>query len=201
MVLLDVAFAQRALVGLRRELALARFVLHRLDQGERGVAAGLGFVLVVELLYAVAINPMGVSERQTGLVTAIVVVVAVAELARRHVQPRGRAVWAMVPLLFVVLALPAGLQTADDVKNTSSWGPASWTRGALAQVPPGGLLLSQSDDLAAGIVSARVVEGARPDVVAVPAQHLYRPVPDAALEGTPEHRVWSAAQGGVDKPF
>ncbi|MEM6296172.1 MAG: DUF2723 domain-containing protein [Myxococcota bacterium] len=170
------------------------------DQGERGVAAGLGFILVVELLYAVAINPMGVSERQTGLVTAIVVVVAVAELARRHVQPRGRAVWAMVPLLFVVLALPAGLQTAQDVENTASWGPASWTRGALAQVPPGGLLLSQSDDVAAGLLSARVVEGARPDVVAVPAQHLYKSVPDAALPGTVEHRVWAAAHGGVDEP-
>jgi hypothetical protein len=70
----------------------------------------------------------------------------------------------------------------------------------LAQLPPGALVLSQSDDLAAGLISARVVEGARPDVVAAPAQHLYKPVPDAATPGSAEHRVWSAVQGQPDEP-
>lgn len=164
--------------------------------GDQRVAALLAWLVGVELLYAVAINPMGVADRQTGLITALLLAVAVAELARRHVQPRGRAVWAVVPLLFVVLALPAALRTAEDLENTDTWGPPSWTRGALGQLPPGTLVLSQSDDLAAGLVSAQVVEGARPDVVAVPAQHLYKPVPDALLPGSPGHTVWSAAQSG-----
>lgn len=162
--------------------------------GDQRIAILLAWLVFVELFYAVAINPMGVAQRQTGLVTALVLAVAVAELARRHVQPRGRAVWAVVPLLFVVLALPAGLRTVEDLSNTRSWGPASWTRGALAQLPPGTLLLTQSDDLSAGVVWAEVVEGARPDVVAVPAQHLYKPTPDALLPGSPGHAVWDAAQ-------
>lgn len=166
-------------------------------RGERGVAAGLAWLLGVELLYAVAINPMGVAERQTGLVTALVLTLAVAEVMRRHVQPRGRAVWAVVPLAFVILAGPAVLRTQDDLANTRSWGPASWTRGALAQLPPGGLFLTQSDDLSAGMVAARVLEGARPDVVTIPAQHLYRPVPDWALPGSPTERVWAA---GLEQP-
>ncbi|MCR9163052.1 MAG: protein O-mannosyl-transferase family [Nannocystaceae bacterium] len=166
---------------------------------DQRVAALLAWLVAVELLYAVAINPMGVAERQTGLVLALLLAVAVAELARRHVQPRGRAVWAVVPLLFVVLALPGALRTAEDLENTASWGPAAWTRGALGQAPPGTLVLSQSDDLAAGLVFAQVVEGARPDVVAVPAQHLYKPVPDALLPGSAGHAVWSAAQSGTNE--
>jgi len=169
------------------------------NAGEQRVAGLLAWLVAVELFYAVAINPMGVSQRQTGLVTAMLLAVAVAELARRHVQPRGRAVWAVAPLLFVVLALPAGLRTVEDLENTRSAGPAAWTRGALAQLPAGSLALSQSDDLAAGLLFAQVVEGARPDVVAVPAQHLYKPVPDVLLPGSPGHRVWDAAQSGTNE--
>ncbi len=164
------------------------------SDGDARVAAGLLWLVAVELLYAIAINPMGVAQRQTGLVTALLLAVSVAELARRHVQPRGRVVWAVAPLLFVVLALPAGLRSAADVPNTRSWGPASWTRGALGQLPPGALVLTQSDDLAAGLLAAGVLEGARPDVVRVPAQHLYKPIPDALLPGSPGHRVWSASR-------
>ncbi|MBV1862778.1 MAG: hypothetical protein KUG77_30430 [Nannocystaceae bacterium] len=100
-------------------------------------------------------------------------------------------------MLFAVLILPAALTTGKDLGNTRSWGPAAWTRGALDQLPPGALVLSQSDDLAAGLLFAQVVEGARPDVIAVPAQHLYKPVPDAWLTGSPGHAVWSAAQSGT----
>ncbi len=165
--------------------------------GDTRVAAGLAGLVGIELLYAVAINPMGVAQRQTGLVTALLLAVAVAELVRRHVQPRGRAVWAVVPVLFVVLTLPAALTTSEDLGNTRSWGPAAWTRGTLEQLPPGAMVLTQSDDLAAGLLFAQVVEGARPDVIAVPAQHLYKPVPDALLPGSPGHDVWSAAQSGT----
>ena len=166
--------------------------------GDQRVAAGIAWLVGVELFYAVAINPMGVSQRQTGLVTALLLAVAVAELGRRHVQPRGRAVWAVVPLLFVALALPAGMRTVADLGNTRSWGPASWTRGALAQLPPGALVLSQSDDVAAGMLTAKVVEGARPDVAAIPAQHLYKPVPEFWPDDAAGRRAWQAAQGRPD---
>ena len=53
-----------------------------------------------------------------------------------------------------------------------------WTREVLARAPTDALVLTQSDDLNAGIAYARAVEGARPDLVAIPAQHLYRPPSD-----------------------
>ena len=43
--------------------------------------------------------------------------------------------------------------TNADQAVTRSWAPHAWTTAALAQLPPGTLLLTQSDDLSAGTVS------------------------------------------------
>jgi hypothetical protein len=162
-------------------------------------AAGMLWIVIVELLYAVAINPMGTVDRQNGLVLAPVLALAVGETVRRFVNPQRRIVWAVVPLLFTVLAGPAALLSFDDVENTRSWGPLSWTRGALAQLPPGTLLLTQSDDLAAGVLHAKLVDGSRPDVVAIPSQHLYKPVPDGLADGSPAARAWGAGHVQPDE--
>lgn len=162
-------------------------------------AAGMGWIVVVELVYAVGINPMGIADRQNGLVLAPVLALAVGETVRRFVKPQRRVVWGVVPLLFTVLAFPAALRSVDDLDNTRSWGPPSWIRGALAQLPPGALLLTQSDDLAAGVLHAKLVDGARPDVVAIPSQHLYKPVPEAFEQGTPGARAWGAGHVQPDE--
>src|SRR5690606_9215063 len=86
----------------------------------------------------------------------------------------------------------AALRSVDDATTTRSWGPHAWTRGVLAQLPPRSLLLMQSDDLAAGVSAARALEGARPDLVALPAQHLYKGGAEAALADAREAIVWTA---------
>ncbi len=163
------------------------------DPQARGVALAVTWVVLVELVYIVGINPMGGADRQTGLVLAPLAALLVGDAARRWLADRGRLRWAVLPLLATVLVLPPALRSVDDADVTRSWAPHAWARAALDQLPPETLLLTQSDDLAAGVVSARLLEGARPDVVAIPAQHLYRPTPEAALADPRRARIWAAA--------
>jgi hypothetical protein len=165
----------------------------------RAVGLALGFVVLVELGYAVGINPMGGGDRQTGMVVALLVPTAVGIVLAGTAARTGvrgaieRAAW---PVVWLVLITPTWLASAGDAAVTRSWAPVAWTRSALAQLPPGGVLLVQSDDLAAGTLAAAVLEGARPDAIVVPAQHLYR-APPPGYERDPRLRaLWDAAASG-----
>lgn len=159
------------------------------------VALGLSWIVLVLVVYAVGINPMGIEDRQTGLPLAVVAVVVVGEVARRWLLGMGRAVWAVAPLLWTVLVLPAGLTSMVDATATRSWAPHRWTAAALDQLPPGSLILTQSDDLAAGLSAARELEGARPDVGAVVSQHLHKPTSERRAQSDPVRRAHDAARG------
>ncbi|HWB75778.1 MAG TPA: DUF2723 domain-containing protein, partial [Nannocystaceae bacterium] len=140
--------------------------------------------------YAIAINPMGGPDRQTGLVLDWCAIVTIAVAADRLLRSRPQLRVAVVPLVWTMLILPAGLRTLPDGAAMRSWAPHAWTRAALAQLPADTMLLTQSDDLSAGIVWARVIEGARPDLFTAPAQHLHRAQPD---DVPPEHAdAWAA---------
>jgi hypothetical protein len=176
---------------------VALLVLWANRRNRRAVAA-VTWLLVVFLLYVVGINPMGGEDRQTGLVLAVLAALVVGEALRRTLVAMPRLRWALPPLAWTVLVLPAALLSFGDHVSTRSWAPHAWTRHALAQLPPGTLLLTQSDDLAAGVLAATMLEGARPDVVSLPAQHLHKPMPDTAI-GTAAEPVWhAAAQGSTE---
>lgn len=138
------------------------------------VLVAAAWLIAVELVYAVAINPMGGRDRQTGagLVWLAALLVGLSVHGWTRDRPPRRAV--VLPLLVALLWIPAGWTSFADLATTRSWAPHTWTRAALAQAPSDALLLSQSDDLSAGLAAARVLEGARPDLVVLPAQHLYR---------------------------
>ncbi|MBX7079832.1 MAG: DUF2723 domain-containing protein [Nannocystaceae bacterium] len=138
----------------------------------------LGWWLAAGLLFAIAINPMGGADRQTGLLPAWCAIVMVALAVDHLLRPRPRLRLATLPLLWTVMLLPAALRSWPDAAAMRSWGPHAWTRGALAQLPPSAVLLTQSDDLSAGVAWARAIEGARPDVLSWPAQHLHKSPPD-----------------------
>jgi tetratricopeptide (TPR) repeat protein len=161
------------------------------------VAAAITWLVFVEVFYAVGINPMGVADRQTALVLGPVLALAVAELFRRLLEPNPRLAWGLAPLCWTVLVLPAALTSVGDIVTTRSWAASAWTRAALAQLPPGGLLLTQSDDLAAGSLHAQQIEGARPDVITFPAQHLHKPMSEAVARTPRAARVWGAAAAGT----
>lgn len=179
-------------LGMRRQPTVPRSV-------HIGVALAVTWLVAVQLLYVVGINPMGGADRQTGLLLAFLAALVVGDALRRWLRDRGRLRWAVLPLSTTVLLLPPLLESVPDLAVTRSWAPHAWARAALEQLPPGALLLTQSDDLAAGVVAARMLEGARPDVIAVPAQHLYRPTPDAAAADPRRAVIWEAAHRADDE--
>ncbi|PRQ00543.1 protein O-mannosyl-transferase family [Enhygromyxa salina] len=162
----------------------------------------VGWLVAVELVYVVAINPMGGRDRQTGLALALLGALALALGIHRFTAERPLMRWIMLPLLACALWLPAGFESLADARVTRSWAPHAWTREVLARSPTDALILSQSDDLSAGLLAARALEGARPDVIAIPAQHLYR-TPTPWQRGTARRAaVWdavAAAAGDSDR--
>jgi len=163
-------------------------------RADRQVAWTLAWIVAVEALYIVGINPMGGTDRQTGMVLAPVAALAVGRILAGWLAQRQRLAWGILPLAGAVIVAPPLLIALDDPVTTRSWGPHAWLRGALAQLPPGTLVLSQSDDLAAGLAFASVVEGARPDIVTAPAQHLHKTPPDADAR---LQAPWLAARGAT----
>ena len=163
---------------------------------ERGLCAWISLIIVVEMFYAIAINPMGIQDRQNSMIMAplggLAIGVAVERMLGQGSRFRSKCAFAGV---FLTVIFPLVLNN-DDAQNTRSWMPHSWTRSAMEQLPPGTLLMSQTDDLSAGLIAARVIEGARPDILFVPAQHLYRKMPDRAKLRQDEQRLWDLAVQG-----
>lgn len=188
--------------GLTRPLSAA--ARERKGEGERTRASDhvdddhrllrwVGWIVLVELIYCVAINPMGGRDRQTGLALVLLAALVLGLEVHRLTRERPPLRWIALPLLAATSWLPAALESLPDVRATRSWAPHDWTREALAATPSDALVLSQSDDLSAGLVAARALEGARPDLVVVPAQHLYR-APTPWQRGSPRRAaVWDAA--------
>ncbi len=178
-------------------LVVGGVLLWALRPRDRGLLALVAILGAVELFYAAGINPMGVRDRQTGFVLGLLaaIVVGINFQVWSAKLPRGR--WALLPLGWMALILPPALSSLGDVQATRSWMPHAWSRAALSELPPGALVLTQSDDLAAGLIAARTLEGARPDVTAVPAQHLHKGGPD--LPSDREAQVWAVASHGDDE--
>lgn len=155
-------------------------------------------ILIGQALYIVAINPMGGADRQTGFVAHCVLVLwTCLELGWAPSRPGAPRVrdWSLAGVIAVTGALPAHIVAHGDGRQTRSWQPHAWTRVALSRAAPSALVLTQSDDLAAGCLAARALEGARPDLVCVPGQHLYRRAPDRARPHPRELAIWTAAAG------
>jgi len=169
----------------------------RVDDDHR-LLRWVAWIILVELIYAVAINPMGGSDRQTGLALGLLAGLALGLGVERATEQRPPLRWVLLPLLACALWIPPAFESLDDARVTRSWAPHEWTREVLARAPSDALVLSQSDDLSAGLLAARALEGARPDLVAVPAQHLYR-TPSEWQRGTPRRAaVWDAvAESGA----
>lgn len=128
-------------------------------------------VVVLDALYAVAVNPMGLRDLQNGLTAvtsiALLAVVGVEALAVRlgGRAPLARAVGAAALLL--------GAAHTGPFLRGSDVGLPALVDAALAQTPPTGVLSVASDNLAAGLAFAQGVEGARPDAAVLVRQHLW----------------------------
>jgi hypothetical protein len=128
-------------------------------------------VVVLDAVYALIVNPMGLRDLQNGLpaiaAVALLAVTGIDALATRlgPRAPLARAIGA------VILLVGAGLQ--GPFLRGSDRGLPVLVDAALAQTPPGGAVSVASDNLAAGLAFAQVVEGARPDLAVLVRQHLW----------------------------
>lgn len=143
----------------------------------RPAARALVALAVIDLAYSAAINPMGMSDRQT-LFNAIAALAVLAAAGVALAMRRGgwtKHAHRATPLAAVVLAgwsvARADLHWAGRADGWSLTeilgGP-----GALGAVPPRAVVLCGSDDLCGGSLYAQHVEGERPDVTVLPAQHV-----------------------------
>ncbi len=136
-------------------------------------------VALVDLAYAVAVNPMGIVDRQTFFhfeaCVALLAVAPCAWLARRFAAHRRADAAAPLAVALMVVAVarrdPAWAGAADGWSAPEMLGGP----GALGQLPPRALVLCASDDLCGGALYAQHVEGERPDVTVLPRQHLAHP--------------------------
>ena len=133
-------------------------------------AALLALIASVDAAYCIVINPMGLVDRQVGLplMSAIVIfaglgLTTIAKLA-------GRA--APVGAVGVTLIVGFSYITRGNELVGPGYGPASMVTSALA-LPPRSVVLCSSDNLCGGALWAQYVEGARPDVLVLPRQHLW----------------------------
>ncbi len=139
------------------------------------IARALIAVLLIDLAYSVAINPMGMSDRQT-LFSSMA---ALAVLGAGAV-PLARKRWEKLPgwsVPVMSLALVGSSLAVVDLRWASAADGWSLTEilgggGALGAVPCRAVVLCTSDDLCGGSLYAQHVEGERPDVTVLPAQHL-----------------------------
>jgi hypothetical protein len=127
-------------------------------------------VWAVDALYSTALNPMGLADLQNGVPGVIAAGVAAAlalDWGLRRLP--GRLGWAP-PAIAVAgaaaLTLPDGARAGDR-------GEPALVRAALDEAPPETVAFVASDDFAAGLAWAQVVEGARPDVAVVVRQHAW----------------------------
>lgn len=175
----DLVAALRVLVG---DLGVPLSLLALSGAGlavRRRAAWPLLAVTVADLAYAVAINPMGTTDRQTLFVTeagmAVLAALALGSLFTR-LPDRRRAELSVAVAIGVVVATLARVEArwsgaADGWVASEIPGGA----GALGAVPSRAVVLCGSDDACGGAMYAQWVEGERPDVTVLPQGSLHLP--------------------------
>ncbi len=143
----------------------------------RAVTVMLLFAGLGDFLYSFWINPMGLQDLQNGLVfslcLAVVAGLGVAELAAWIGHSSPRLAPAVAAACCVITALPTALDGLSEKTHGAGYGAVAWVDAALDQPPPRAVVFTGSDDLSAGWAYARLVEGARPDVLSLVRQHLW----------------------------
>lgn len=115
-----------------------------------------GALLALDVLYSVAVNPMGLVDGQNGQPTFVIL---------------GFLAAALIPRLFTPVALMFPLMVLVGPDGDSL--PRRYGTDALTQVGPHGLLLTNSDHLSSLTFWLRDAEGARPDIFHLVRQHAW----------------------------
>ncbi|MSP71553.1 MAG: DUF2723 domain-containing protein [Myxococcales bacterium] len=167
------------------------------DATARAARGWARWVLLIDGLYAVFINPMGNADGQNLLPTMVVMGFGALEILAVFEARSPKVLAGLAGLALSIVFLVPGVR--EGLLHPQSAGRA--LPQALARLtdkmPPRGVVFVSSDHLASGAAFLQVVEGGRPDMAVVVRQHVWdessmRPIgrrrPEV-LEG------WSAGQG------
>lgn len=143
---------------------------------QRVAAVALGGVVVLDGLFAVRVNPMGLRDLQVlvpaTLATGVLAAMG-AEALAGVLSRRGRPVAAaLVVALALAAAVAQGVLAPSDRDLRDVHAPREVAGTMLAGLPPGASVLTVTDDLSATVAALQAVEGARPDVLWLVKQHL-----------------------------
>ena len=144
-----------------------------LGRRHRGGLLALAACVVLDLAYAVKVNPMGIADRQVGHV-ALLGLAGLAALVLVEIAMRASSAGALVAIAGVAAAL---VHARDELRfDDGDLVPRLFTvPGALAHLPPRALVVCDGDDVCGGMMYAQLVEGARPDVGVLPRPFAERP--------------------------
>jgi len=170
--------ALAALAALFGAVYLAR------DRRSRWLLFALVVVVAGDAFYAIALNPMGIADRQDGVPFAL----GIALLAGAGLVWLGRFAGRAGP--FAAAAAGAVLVVGPAMVSWADIGPVGdaprrFAEAALDGAPPRAILLTRSDSLSAGVLFLQVTEGARPDLAALVRQRLADRQRTQAVLGAP----------------
>jgi tetratricopeptide (TPR) repeat protein len=154
-------------------IGIALLVRSARERRARPLLALVGVVVALDLAFSLLANPMGIADRQTSSVTLLVLVLAavaplawlLARAARRLAMHTALAV--SIPVLPLAL-MPAAVFEADLGADHHA---LSLAQAAFDQVPPGGMLVTNSDHLNAGALYLQGVESYRLDALHLVSVH------------------------------
>ena len=152
-------------------------------RGGRALLLATAGLLLLDTLYSTWINPMGLADRQNGLLAILILswwigagIAALSQGILRFFNHRPEArVMAGAAALFTALALSAyslGDQLAEKMPR-GDYIPREYAADMLISLPTGAMVITQSDDLSALLLYLQNVNGLRPDVTHVVRQHVW----------------------------
>ena len=150
---------------------LAALGIYALIRRRSIAAVLLLWIGALDFVYAVWVNPMGIDDLQNGVPLHLVIGAAagagIAWLGGRMGRAGSAASFAAGLCAVIVAAIsdPAAKLGASD-------GADRVLHAVLAETAPRGAVLAISDDVNSGLQFARAI-GERPDVIALPQQHLW----------------------------
>ncbi len=125
-------------------------------------------IWVVDAVYSVALNPMGLRDWQNGVCGLIALSIGAGLALHRLGERLPAAPWAPA-----AIALGLSLVWSPPSGAGGERGLPALTAVGLHAAPPEALVLVASDGAAASLAFAQVVEGARPDLAVLVRQHLW----------------------------
>ena len=133
--------------------------------------------LVADAIFSIGINPMGISARQTGVPSILLLAFSAgigAWWIGRWTSTQVRVPPAVPALVVAILAAGPGLGLPAAPRSLASdEHPALYRDALLREAAPGARVFTSSDDATGIVAYAMGVEGARPDLSQIPLAHLY----------------------------